>query len=202
MTLLSAASGAATWSLLEYLIHNGLGHKFAKNRNVFAREHVRHHATTSYFAPNWKKAGAAAIAGTLMAPVACAIVGPRRGLSFTAGFLAAYGGYEVMHRRAHTHAPRNRYSRWARKHHFYHHFHNPSVNHGVTSPVWDHVFGTYERPERIRVPEKHAMPWLVKDGAIHERFQDDYELVCKKPREATPPPSGVGSQARPEETAA
>ena len=208
MTMLSAAAGTATWSLLEYLIHNGLGHKFAKNRNLFAREHVRHHATTSYFAANWKKVATATVAGALIAPIACAVAGKRRGLSFTAGFLGAYGAYEGLHRRVHTHGPRGPYSRWARKHHFYHHFHNPSANHGVTSPIWDHVFGTYEEPGRIRVPEKHAMPWLVDDDplegrTVHERFRDDYEVLQKKRKhDAVPPPSGVRDQAPAESSAA
>ena len=45
-TLTASALGASTWSVAEFLIHQNLGHRFAKNRNFFAREHVRHHATT------------------------------------------------------------------------------------------------------------------------------------------------------------
>jgi len=182
--LVAAAAGAATWSAAEWRIHNGLGHKFAKNRNFFAREHVRHHATTSYFAPSMKKAVTAAVVGSVMAPVSSALLGWRAGLSYTAGFLTAYGTYELLHRRAHTHQPTNRYGRWLRKHHFYHHFHNPAVNHGVTSPLWDHLFGSHEEPTVIRVPEKHAMPWLVdpRTGEVHERFRADYELIRKSRR--------------------
>ena len=185
--LFSAALGAASWSLTEHVMHRYLGHVFARNRNFFAVEHVRHHATTSYFAPAWKKGAAAAVVAAIVTPVASMIVGPRRGLAYTAGFVSTYLGYEWLHYRAHVAAPTNRYEAWLRKHHFYHHFHNPSVNHGVTSPIWDRVFGTYEKPDVIRVPARHAMPWLrdPETGKLDPRFAADYEIVDKrKPKAA------------------
>ena len=65
-----------------------------------------------------------------------------------------------------------------RRHHFHHHFHNPKRNHGVTSPLWDLLFRTYERPAVVRVPMKHAMGWLVEQGGLRVRpeYLGDYEL--------------------------
>src|SRR5690606_8577808 len=54
--VLSALGGVLGWGIAEHLVHENLGHKYVKNRNFFAVEHVRHHATTSYFAPTRKKA--------------------------------------------------------------------------------------------------------------------------------------------------
>jgi sterol desaturase/sphingolipid hydroxylase (fatty acid hydroxylase superfamily) len=185
--ILSPLAGAVTWSAAEYFIHNYLGHRFAKKRNFFSAEHVRHHATTSYFAPSYKKAIAAAVVGAAVAPVAISLAGPRRGIAYTAGFVGTYLGYELLHRRAHTHPPTNAYGRWLRKHHFHHHFHDPSVNHGVTSPLWDRLMGTHVVPGKVRVPQKHAMDWLVDASTteVWPRYQDDYELVRK--RSAQPP---------------
>lgn len=187
--LAATALGAATWSLAEHVIHENLGHKYAKRRgplsgNAFSREHVRHHATTSYFAATGKKVAVAAATTAAVAPVAVAVAGATVGAAFTLGFVGTYVSYEIIHRIAHTRAPRTRYGRWFRKHHFHHHFHNPSVNHGVTSPIWDHLFGTYEEPGKIRVPKKHAMPWLVDPGTDEARaeFADDYEIVHKRQR--------------------
>jgi sterol desaturase/sphingolipid hydroxylase (fatty acid hydroxylase superfamily) len=175
-------AGVASWSVAEHFIHHYLGHRYAKNRNPFAREHVRHHATTSYFAPNYKKAIAAGVTAVAVAPVAIALTGPTLGAAYTLGLVSMYVGYEVLHRRAHTHPPRSRYGRWLRKHHFHHHFHDPAVNHGVTSPLWDHLLGTFVRPGVIKVPAKHAMTWLVDatTGQIHPEYRDDYELVHKR----------------------
>ena len=51
-------------------------------------------------------------------------------------------------------------------------------NHGVSIPLWDIVFGTLDRPERVRVPRRLAMPWLVDEqGEVRPEFADDYELV-------------------------
>ena len=177
---LALAAGASTWSLAEYWIHYLAGHKYARRKNFFSAEHVRHHATTSYFAPTSKKAAAATVAAALVGPLATALVGRRTGLAYTVGFVTAYVGYEIVHRRAHTHPPRGRYGRWLRRHHFHHHFHRPLKNHGVTSPIWDHLFGTYDPPSKIRVPARHAMVWLVDDeGRVRPELADDYEVVRK-----------------------
>ena len=50
-----ALLGALTWSFLEYCIHRWLGHDRRFRKNVFAREHIRHHIEGNYFAPTWKK---------------------------------------------------------------------------------------------------------------------------------------------------
>jgi sterol desaturase/sphingolipid hydroxylase (fatty acid hydroxylase superfamily) len=94
------------------------------------------------------------------------------------GLVTFYGVYEWLHRREHTHAGIGAYGRWARRHHFHHHFVDGRRNHGVTTPIWDLVFGTYARPERIRVPAKLCMAWLLDPatGAIRERHAATYEL--------------------------
>ncbi len=192
MTLPSVMCGAATWSAAEYFIHRYAGHEYAHNRNHFAVEHTRHHATTSYFASTGKKVLVAAVAGALMAPLASLAAGPRRGLGFTFGCLAAYAGYEWQHRRAHTHAPKTAYGRWLRKNHFHHHFHDTSTNHGVTSPVWDLLCGTHRPVDVVRVPPKHAMPWLVDEqGQLRGEHERDYVIARKRTR----PQDGGGSSA-------
>lgn len=170
--------GAVGWSLAEYLIHRFDGHGM-KGKTPFSREHLAHHADSSYFAPSWKKALAAAPVLTALGFGAVAVAGLAPGLVFTLSFAVTYLAYEVLHRRIHTHAPRNAYGRWARRHHLYHHHKSPRANHGVTSPVWDLVFGTWRRPPaRLRVPRKQAMPWLVDAaGDVRPEHAGDYELA-------------------------
>lgn len=158
--VVSAAIGAVAWTLLEYLIHRWLGHDVRTRPNPFAAEHVRHHSEGNYFAPTSKKAVVALVMIPLLALPAIALSGVELGVAFAVGFVAMYVTYEVVHRRDHTHPGFGPYGRFLRRHHFYHHFVDPSTNHGVTSPVWDWVFGTLRRPGVIRVPRKLAMPWL------------------------------------------
>jgi hypothetical protein len=88
----------------------------------------------------------------------------------------------VLHRRCHTHPPRGAYGRWRRRNHFAHHFADPRRAHGVTTPLWDRVFGTALRVDRIRVPRALAMCWLVDaEGRVRAPFAADYELVGKTP---------------------
>lgn len=171
------ALGAAVWSFAEYALHNWYGH-LGRGTNEFSREHLAHHANGNYFTAIGRKARMAAVAIGALGLLVFAVLGPVRGLAFTAGFLAMYVAYEVLHRRAHTHAPIGPYGRWLRRHHFHHHFRNPKANHGVTSPIWDLVFGTFERPGVVRVPRKQAMSWLLgADGEVDARHARDYELA-------------------------
>ena len=158
--LLPIGLGILTWSLAEYFIHRFLGHVTTKN--FFGVEHTAHHSRGNYFAPWWKKAVTAVLVVAAMGPVAVLLTSWASGLAYTFGFVGFYLSYEVLHRLEHVWRGVGPYARWARRHHFHHHFHNPKMNHGVTSPIWDLVFGTYEKPaEVLRVPEKLKMHWLT-----------------------------------------
>lgn len=170
--------GAVTWSFLEYCIHRWLGHDRRLRGNPFGQEHTRHHSQGDYFAPAHKKALAALLALVVVLPPSVLVAGPLVGGAYTAGLVGFYLYYEVLHRREHTHAGIGAYGRWARRHHFYHHFVDPSMNHGVTSPVWDLVFGTYRVPGVIPVPVKLKMQWLThpETGEVHEPYAAWYSL--------------------------
>ena len=173
--LFAALSGAFTWTFLEYCIHRWLGHKH--RGNGFEKEHTRHHSQGDYFAPSWKKALAAILALIVMIAPACFVAGPINGTAFAVGFAISYLMYEWLHRREHTHPGSGAYGTWARRHHFFHHFEDPSKNHGVTSPIWDLVFGTYAKPGVVRVPEKLKMRWLTDEtGTVREFYAQHYEI--------------------------
>lgn len=168
------ALGAGVWSFSEYALHRWVGHD-PRSKTDFADEHRAHHAQRFYFAPTAKKArGVIPLVGGAM--VAATMAAGATGAAAVTGFAAAYVGYEVLHRRLHTHGPRGPVGRFLRRHHFAHHFNGPQTNHGVTSPVWDVVFGTLREPGVIRVPEKHAMSWLVDPatGDARPEYAADY----------------------------
>lgn len=175
--VLAAALGAAGWTLLEYVLHRFVFHG-ASARRLGAAEHRRHHAQVDWFAPWWQKALAAVAVTAAMLPLAVLAAGTAPGLSFTGGFVAMYLLYEVLHRRAHTRPPRGPYGRWRRRNHFAHHFVDPRRGQGVTTPVWDRVFGTRLPVARVPVPRRLAMPWLVDAaGELRPEFAADYALV-------------------------
>jgi sterol desaturase/sphingolipid hydroxylase (fatty acid hydroxylase superfamily) len=187
-TAVAALAGVASWTLIEYVLHRFLGHDKRTQPNFFSREHTRHHGEGNYFAPAWKKALAAVGASAVIAPVAILLGGVAVGSAYTAGLILMYLSYEWVHLRAHTHPGIGGYGRFLRRHHFSHHFTNPRKNHGVTTPIWDFVFGTFEPVERIRVPRRLAMVWLVDPETREPRdaWSGTYELVGPDVRAAQP----------------
>lgn len=183
--LAASLLGGLTWTLLEYLLHRFLGHQH--RHNVFAREHLRHHAEGNYFAPAWKKVAAAALFAALLGVPAAALVGARVGLGYVWSVIGAWLAYEWVHWWAHVHPGWTAYGRWVRRNHFSHHFHHPRQCHGVTSPIWDLAFGTWAAPpERIEVPERLAMPWLTDpSGALRDELTDGWTIKRRPPREAS-----------------
>lgn len=182
---LALLAGAFTWSLMEYCIHRWAGHDRRLRGNLFEKEHTRHHSRGNYFAASWKKASAAALLMAIVIYPSMLIAGTAAGIAYAGGLAAFYLYYEILHRREHTHEGVGPYARWARRHHFYHHFGDPSMNHGVTSPIWDIVFRTYRSPGLILVPEKLKMRWLTDDnGQVPEHLTDTYALRPAKSRAA------------------
>lgn len=169
--------GAISWSASEYAIHRFVGHgpKRTPVRSLLAR------LTPAGLAAEFnreRKVVAAAVAVPLFTAALAPVLGVRRAASFGAGFALAYGAYEVLHRRIHTHPPRGPYGRWLRRHHLLHHSKTPRKNHGVTTPVWDLVFGTVSPKERLRVPQRTAPVWLAgDDGNVRPELAADYEIV-------------------------
>jgi hypothetical protein len=187
--------GSLVWTASEYAIHRFVGHGPPRARATswaerlrpsglaaeFNVEHVAHHADPTYFAPTTHKLAAAAVAVPAVSGVLAPFVGRRSALAFAVGLSSTYLAYEVLHRRIHTHGPTGPYSRWMRRHHLHHHHRTPRGNHGVTSPVWDLVFGTHAPPERVSVPRAAAPAWMIDpaSGELRAGLEGDYELVGK-----------------------
>ncbi len=191
----SVAVGAVAWSASEYALHRFVGHgprrkkpvtwaeKLSPTRFLYAfnSEHLAHHADPSYFAPTSHKVAAAVATVTAGIAALGPLLGARRAFALSLGFSATYAAYEIVHRRVHTHAPRNAYDRAVRRHHLLHHHKTPKLNHGVTSTFWDHVTGSFDSVTRLRVPRGAAPAWMVDArGDLRSEYADDYELVGPK----------------------
>lgn len=174
--LAAALVGAASWTAAEYGLHRFVMHE-KRGPALASREHLQHHADVTYFSPASKKLLSAASTTAITFPAVWAITSRRTATAFSAGMVTAYGAYEVAHRRIHTHPPLNAYGRWMRRSHLYHHFGGPMRNAGVTSPVWDRVFGTYTDPGVVTVPRRMAPVWLLDEhGEVRPEYADDYRV--------------------------
>lgn len=179
MTAVGACgAGVAAWTFLEYALHNWAFHG-AKGRNMGSREHLAHHARPDYFAPWSTKLAAVVPAVSVLGALVAVPTSVATGAGFGLGVGLGWAAYEALHRLAHVAAPRTAYGRWVRRNHLYHHFGSPRTNHGVTSPLWDLVFGTYVPVAQVRVPRKHAakFPWMLDGDAVAPAFAQDYTVV-------------------------
>jgi sterol desaturase/sphingolipid hydroxylase (fatty acid hydroxylase superfamily) len=178
----AALVGVNLWFLFEYLLHRFAMHQL-HGRGIMSREHLLHHVgagwTFSYTSVlSW--IGVGLVGGAVWFPVGWWLAGWPAGVGVATGWVAGYAFYEYQHAAAHLRAPRNRYQRWLRIHHFHHHFGRPMSNHGVSIPLWDIVFGTRDRPEVVRVPRRLAagLGWLMDDrGELRPEYEGDYVLV-------------------------
>jgi len=171
-------AGASLWTLLEYIIHRFGGHERRLGESV-SREHLMHHARPDQFSTTAKKLALAVPVLTVLFALVTLVADAGIAAALTAGTGVCWTSYEMLHRATHVRGPTNVYGTWARRHHLAHHFGNPRMNHGVTTPLWDIVFGTYARPDVINVPRRHvhAFPWLVDEtGAAIPRFATVYRV--------------------------
>ncbi len=173
--LVAFISGVALWTLMEYLLHRFLGHEH-RGQNFFKKEHLLHHQKVHYFAPAAKKAAAAAVFSILVFSFLHIWLSWTVSASFVLGLLGMYGLYEITHSRFHRKGPIAKPLIVLRKHHFYHHFHQPSKNHGVTTRIWDRVFGTFQAVETVCVPRKMTMQWLMIGDEIAPDYAQHFRL--------------------------
>lgn len=176
ITPFAVLAGWFTWTLAEYVFHR-FGMHQAKGKGLASREHLKHHADRDSVLEKW----ALSWGGVLLVGIGLGVVLTP---AFGVGWVLGYGFYDWQHYQAHRRAPRNRYQRWVRRHHFHHHFGHPMANHCVTWPLWDKVFGTYEQPGAIRVPRRMAMVWLLdEDGEVRPEHAADYAVVGRVRRD-------------------
>ncbi len=180
--LLAFIAGAFAWTFTEYGMHHWNGH-LSKGKLLFSREHLAHHRQFDYKSPWLVQVRLALPILTLVFGGAWIVAGLACAFAFTLGLGAAYVGYGWLHNACHQSAPRTAFGRWARRHHFYHHFSDPKYNHGVTSPLWDLVFKTYRDPGVIHVPPRRVMPWLVdEEGQVKPEYAAHYVVGGRRRR--------------------
>jgi len=183
--LLGFLAGAVLWTFGEYTIHRFAFHE-ARGRNYGSKEHLRHHARRDYTLwNNWPAwLGVLAVGLGLWRWAAHDLLGLSWPAAWAvgAGWVVAYAHYEWLHMACHLWAPRTRYGAFVRRHHFHHHFGEPLRNHGVTTPFWDVAFGTYTPVERVVVPRRMAMRWLLDDaGEVRPELRSSYEVRGRAP---------------------
>jgi sterol desaturase/sphingolipid hydroxylase (fatty acid hydroxylase superfamily) len=69
-------------------------------------------------------------------------IGPALGGPLFVGFGLGYLGYDGMHFAVHHFRMGSRLGKWMKRYHMIHHHTGAAARYGVSSPLWDWVFGT------------------------------------------------------------
>lgn len=126
-------SGLFAWTLLEYAVHGWMAHRFETPVSpIHAVHHRDPHAVFAMGA--WLPAVAPMLVG-----IAC---GARGFIPVYGGILAGFAGYEALHYRIHFRAPSCRLEARLRTRHLMHHYCEPRLCLGITTALWDRLFGT------------------------------------------------------------
>jgi sterol desaturase/sphingolipid hydroxylase (fatty acid hydroxylase superfamily) len=145
--------GLAVWTFAEYGLHRFLFHyeaKGARARRVFFLFHGVHHAQPQ-LKTRLVMPPAASIPLALVFYWGFALVigrvlnAPGWVAPLFSGFITGYLLYDMTHYATHHLPLRSGYLRSLKRRHMAHHFTSPDALYGVSSPVWDYVFGTAER---------------------------------------------------------
>lgn len=137
--LCATVAGFMLWTLLEYVLHRSVLHK----KTYFAPMHGEHHAAPLAYigTPAW--VSVFVLSACVLLPVWW-WVGFNIADGLTVGMMLGYWWYGIVHHVIHHHANSSSpsYFNDLRAWHMRHHYSPKSGNFGVTTSLWDHVFGT------------------------------------------------------------
>lgn len=146
-----AAAGVLIWTLTEYLLHRVVFHwepGRPLGRRIHFIVHGVHHEHPNDRVRLVMPPAASIPLGALFLGAFALLLGTPAAYPLFAGLLLGYLGYDYTHYHIHHHAPRTRIGRRIREHHLRHHFQDASRGFGVSSPLWDYVFGTMPKRRR------------------------------------------------------
>jgi sterol desaturase/sphingolipid hydroxylase (fatty acid hydroxylase superfamily) len=133
------AAGLMLWTFLEYVLHRIAFHSV----RWFVPMHGAHHRAPLAFigTPTWLSVS---VLGSAIGIPTWLYFGFGIAGGLTVGVMAGYWWYGIVHHVIHHHAHKrsNAYFSELRAWHMRHHYSPRSGNFGVTTGLWDHVFGT------------------------------------------------------------
>jgi 4-hydroxysphinganine ceramide fatty acyl 2-hydroxylase len=140
--------GILTWTLLEYCLHRFIFHiqvplRDPRLREIVNASHLAHHASPRDRGKVLVRPGYGLVVSSILYGLIYLLT---RSVFLTSGLVAGvWAGflyYEAVHYRVHFSLSGSGFIARQRRTHFYHHFTNNKRCFGVTSPLWDYVFGT------------------------------------------------------------
>lgn len=144
--------GIFVWTLTEYTVHRFVFHFAPKNPSPWLERliflfHGVHHAQpqlkTRLVMPPVVSVPMAFIFYGLFSLVVGAWIGAPQWIApLFSGFIIGYLVYDLIHYATHHFPMRWGFLKFLKRYHMMHHYKTPDARFGVSSPLWDKVFGT------------------------------------------------------------
>ena len=136
--------GVLLWTLLEYLIHRYIFHYEPKSRLGKQLHYIIHGVHHDY--PN--DARRLVMPPSISIPLAVLfyllflLVFGRLASGVFAGLVFGYVCYDMLHYATHHFPMKRGLWLWLKQYHLRHHYKDDDAGFGISSPLWDYIFGT------------------------------------------------------------
>src|SRR5262245_12753410 len=144
--------GVLIWTLTEYVLHRYLFHYLGPRlwqRRMHFVLHGVHHDFPQDSDRLVMPLGASIPMGLGFYLLFRAVVGVVAVDPLFIGFGIGYLAYDGTHYAIHHFRMSSRWGRWIKRHHMIHHHTGANARWGVSSPLWDYVFGTMGEPAAV-----------------------------------------------------
>jgi dihydroceramide fatty acyl 2-hydroxylase len=163
-------SGVLVWTFTEYLLHRFVFHyqpSSAWGKRLHFLAHGVHHdypndSTRLVMPPSVSVPLAVLFYGMFSLMIPSGYLD-----TFYAAFLLGYVGYDTIHYATHHASMKGRLGSWLKHHHLRHHYRDDARGFGVSTPIWDYVFGTmYEHGGNAARESDSGQPIAGGDNSI------------------------------------
>ena len=145
--ILCPLAGLLFWTLTEYLLHRFVFHFPARSKtgkSLILLFHGHHHNDPSDPTRLVMPPLPAIIFTTIFYFIFKATLPDRFLFPFMAFFMIGYLMYDYIHYASHHFQMKFKPGNFLKHHHLLHHFSDQTCRFGVSSPLWDYVFGTFK----------------------------------------------------------
>jgi 4-hydroxysphinganine ceramide fatty acyl 2-hydroxylase len=148
--------GGFFFTLVEYLVHKHFYHMGTGSPRRARLQYVFHGVHHDH--PRDKKRLAlpplmSVLLAAIFVGIFRALMGDA-GIAFGGGFMTGYATYLLAHYAIHVYSPPKNFLNVIWKHHNLHHYVGDTGAFGVSSPFWDHIFGTMPEDPRKKKVQK------------------------------------------------
>jgi sterol desaturase/sphingolipid hydroxylase (fatty acid hydroxylase superfamily) len=146
-TLAQLVGGVVVWTLVEYVLHRWVFHYEPRTRWGQRLHFLAHGVHHDYPRDSTRLVMPPAVSVPLAVVFwgAFQFVGGSRAEGLFAGFAMGYVLYDTIHFATHHWSMRGPLGRALKRYHLRHHYHDDAAGFGVSTPLWDVVFGTLPR---------------------------------------------------------